>query len=107
MTARSSHVRSAVHADRDRGWGARLARDPVPETARRQGSEGGLPQPPRDGYHPPLCFSMTQRLLGVSGWGFHWLFLFQTRLEGEKKRKKKIKFQFPSTALGLCSRLSL
>lgn len=54
----------------------------------------------RDGRRPPLCFSMIQRQLSVSGWDFHWL--FQTGLEGEKKeRKKKIKFQFPSIALGL------
>lgn len=87
VTARSSHVRNAVHADRDSGWGARLAWGPVTVTEGRPGSWGGAPQPPRDGRHPSLCFSVIQRLLGVSGWGFHWL--FQTRLEGEEKRKKE------------------
>ena len=54
---------------------------------REAGQLGGAPQPPRDRRHPSLCFSMIQRLLGASGWGFHWL--FQTRLEGEEKRKKE------------------
>lgn len=51
-----------------------------------------------------VSFSMIQRLLSMSGWGFHWL--FHTLLE-EEKRKKQIKFQFPSIALDLCNQLSL
>jgi len=53
-----------------------------PELPRPECSAGGQGQ--RLG---SLCFSMIQRLLGASGWGFHWL--FQTRLEGEEKRKKE------------------
>ena len=71
--------------------------------ARQQGGReagGGVPQPPRDGSHPPLCFSVTQRLLGVAGWGFHWLFLFQTRLEGEKKKKEKDQISVPLNCPG-------
>ena len=100
VTARSSHVRSAVHADRDRGWGARLARDPVRDSKEAGKRGGGVPQPPGDGSHPPLCFSVTQRLLGVAGWGFHWLFLFQTRLEGEKKKKEKDQISVPLNCPG-------
>lgn len=50
---------------------------------------------------------MIQTPLPMAAWVFfffHWL--FHTPLE-EEKRKKKIKFQFPSIALGLCNQLSL
>lgn len=32
-----------------------------------------------------VSFSMIQRLLSMSGWGFHWL--FHTLLEEEKRKK--------------------
>lgn len=36
-------------------------------------------------HHPCLCFSVIQRLLSMSAWGFHWL--FHTLLEEEGKKK--------------------
>ena len=46
VTARSSHVQNAVQADRDSGWGARLAWGPVTVTEGRLGSWGELPNHP-------------------------------------------------------------
>lgn len=54
-----------------------------------------------------FCMSRGFRgrlVLGKAGWGFHWL---TDPVGGEKKRKKKIKFQFPSIALGLCNQLTV
>lgn len=65
---------------------------PCDSDRKEAGQLGGLPQPPRDGRHPSLCFSMIQRLLGASGWGFHWL--FQTRLEGGEKKKERKRSNF-------------
>lgn len=54
-------------------------------------------------HHPCLCFSMIQRLLSMSAWGFSLALSYHVG----GRRGKKINFQFPSIALGLCNQLSL
>lgn len=112
-TGQSSHVYEHMYTltyvwTHREGWGSRACDEYCDSDSKEVKSMKGLvlqfPKSSRDCCGTPLCFSVIQRLLSMSGWGFHWL--FHTLLEDEK-RKKKIKFQFPSIALGLCNQLSL
>ena len=84
---RSSHVRNAAHADRDSGWGARLAWGPVTVTERRPGSWGGSPN--RPGMDATLlCASQLFRGCSVRLAGV-FTGSFRPGWRGEKKRKKE------------------
>ena len=100
MTARSSHVRSAVHVDRDRGWGARLARDPVPETARRQGSEGGAP-PTAQGWVPPSSVLLNDSEAARCVWlGISLALSLSDQVGGGEKKKEKDQISVPLNCPG-------
>lgn len=103
---RGSHVRNAAHADRDSGWGARLAWGPVTVTERRPGSWGATLT--AQGWTPPFSVLLNDSEAARCVWlGFSLALSDQVGGGRKQERKKKIKFQFPSTALGLCSQLSL
>lgn len=110
-TGQSSHVCELMYTlayawTHREGWGSLACDEYCDSDSKEVKSTKALFSsfPNQAGIVAVLCFSVIQRLLSMSGWSFHWL--FHTLLE-DQKRKKKIKFQFPSIALGLCNQLSL